>query len=200
MSLAAGRDESGFVNQQQVQNDVQGLYKAGAGRMGTDEVRWLPFTLSASLSSSRADNTIVYTTQIQLASILVTRSPLHLAAVSQQYHARHGKTLSQAIDSEFSGHMKDALLYIAEAAERDGQGVERDAIMLERAMSGMGTKDERLTWRIIRAHWNQPRWQAVKQAYQRLYGKPLEKRVKGETTGDFEVSPRRRCSGHDDRY
>lgn len=40
--------------------------------------------------------------------------------------------------------MKDALLYIAEAAERDGQGVDRDAIMIERAMAGMGTKDERL--------------------------------------------------------
>lgn len=127
--------------------------------------------------------------QIALASILITRSPAHLAAVSQAYHSRHGKTLSQAIDSEFGGHMKDALLYVAEAAERDGQGVERDAIMLERAMAGMGTKDERLTWRIIRAHWNQPRWQAVKAAYQRLYGKPLEKRVKGETTGDFEVRP-----------
>lgn len=84
------------------------------------------------------------TDEIKLASVMITRSPPHLAAVSREYHSKHGKTLSQAIDSEFGGHMRDALLYIAEAAERDGQGVDRDAIMIERAMAGMGTKDERL--------------------------------------------------------
>lgn len=47
MALAAGRDESGFVNQQQVQSDVQGLYKAGAGRMGTDEVSPLAISQTA---------------------------------------------------------------------------------------------------------------------------------------------------------
>jgi annexin A7/11 len=30
------------------------------------------------------------------------------------------------------------------------------------------------------------RWEAVKQAYQRKYGKSLKSRVKGETTGDYE--------------
>ncbi|KAL7417105.1 hypothetical protein BDY24DRAFT_426420 [Mrakia frigida] len=160
MALAGQRDESGFINQQQVTNDVNDLYKGGAGRMGTDEIK--------------------------LASVLITRSPPHLAAVSREYHSKHGKSLSQAIDSEFGGHMKDALLYIAEAAERDGQGVDRDAIMIERAMAGMGTKDERLTWRIIRGHWDKPRWAAVKAAYQRMYGKSMASRVKGETTGDLE--------------
>ena len=80
----------------------------------------------------------------------------------------------------------DALLFIAEAAENDGQGVERDAEMLEAAMSGLGTKDERLAWRIIRGHWERNRWEAVKAAYQRKYGRSLKSRVKGETTGDFE--------------
>ncbi len=40
--------------------------------------------------------------------------------------------------------MRDALLYIVRGAEMDGQGVVRDAEMMEAAMAGMGTKDERM--------------------------------------------------------
>lgn len=40
--------------------------------------------------------------------------------------------------------MRDALLFIANRYEADGDGVVRDADLLEAAMAGMGTKDERL--------------------------------------------------------
>lgn len=43
--------------------------------------------------------------------------------------------------------MKSALLFIAEGAKRDGNAQWRDAKMMEKAMAGMGTKDERLVWR-----------------------------------------------------
>lgn len=48
------------------------------------------------------------------------------------------------VKSEFSGHMRDALYHIARKFEADGDGVLRDAELLEAAMAGMGTKDERL--------------------------------------------------------
>ena len=35
MALSGSRDESPVVNQQQVQQDVQTLYRAGAGKIGT---------------------------------------------------------------------------------------------------------------------------------------------------------------------
>jgi annexin A7/11 len=35
MALAAGRDESTFVNQQSVDNDVATIYRAGPGKIGT---------------------------------------------------------------------------------------------------------------------------------------------------------------------
>lgn len=84
--------------------------------------------------------------------------------------------------------MKDGLIFIARFAEGDGQGVQRDAELLEAAMAGMGTKDERLIWRVVRGHWNRPRWEAVKNAYQQRYGKPLRRRIEGETSGKYEVS------------
>lgn len=81
--------------------------------------------------------------------------------------------------------MRDALLHIVRFAESDGLGVQRDAEKLEEAMAGLGTKDERLIWRVVRAHWERPRWEAVKAAYQRTYGKPLNARIRGETSGDY---------------
>ena len=81
--------------------------------------------------------------------------------------------------------MRDVLLHVVEGA-LDSMG--RDARLLEKAMAGAGTKDERLTYRIIRAYWKggQPYVQGVKAAYQNTYHKSLIKRVKGETSGDYE--------------
>jgi annexin A7/11 len=97
--------------------------------------------------------------------------------------------------------MRDGLLYIAKGAENDGQGIARDAEMLEVAMSKMGTKDERLSvpyfgggwivadsriYRIVRAHWNRPRFTAIKNHFQSQYRTSLRRRVEGETTGKYE--------------
>jgi Annexin len=40
--------------------------------------------------------------------------------------------------------------------------------------------------RLVRAHWNPSRLEAIKSAYKQRYGKPLEARVKGETSGDYQ--------------
>jgi annexin A7/11 len=81
--------------------------------------------------------------------------------------------------------MRDVLLHVVEGA-LDPMG--RDAALLEKAMEGAGTKDERLTYRIIRAYWKggRPYVEGVKSAYQSKYHKSLVKRVKGETSGDYE--------------
>lgn len=94
--------------------------------------------------------------------------------------------LTSRILSEFSGHMQDGLYYIARGAEMDGRGVVRDVELLEASMSGMGTKDERLCYRLVRLSWNKARFAAIKNQYQATYGKSLRKRVEGETTGKYE--------------
>jgi len=55
-------------------------------------------------------------------------------------------------------------------------------------MEGIGTKDERLTYRIIRAYWKggRPYITGLRQAYEQKFKKNLIKRVKSETSGDFE--------------
>ncbi|WVQ75133.1 hypothetical protein IAR50_004742 [Cryptococcus sp. DSM 104548] len=160
MALSGQRDESPYLDNNRVQQDVQTLYRAGPGKIGTDE--------------------------IAICGILSSRSPAHLRAIAQAFPMAHRTQLSQMINSEFSGHMRDALYYIARGAEMDGDGVVRDAELLQAAMAGMGTKDERLCYRLARAHWNRPRFNAIKSQYQGLYNKSLRRAVEGETTGKYE--------------
>ncbi|PWN42125.1 Annexin [Ceraceosorus guamensis] len=159
MAMNGNRTEENVPpNPSDVSRDVQALKSAARG-MGTDE--------------------------ITICSILVGRSQAQLVAIAREYQHKHG-ALSSMVRSEFSGHMRDALLFIADGAERGGQGIERDAQLLENAMAGMGTKDERLTYRLIRLHWNRHRFNEVKMAYAGLVNKKgLRSRVAGETSGDY---------------
>lgn len=99
--------------------------------------------------------------------------------------------------------MRDALFFIARGVEADGDGVVRDCELLHAAMAGMGTKDERMCvclsfllrvsadlvdriYRLVRNHWNRPRFNAIKNQYQVLYRNSLRRAVEGETTGKYE--------------
>jgi annexin A7/11 len=147
------------VDPQQVEHDVRTLYNAGEGRSGTDEITFC--------------------------NVIINRSDNQLRAIAQAYKRHHHHTLEHAIQSEFSGHMRHVLLHIVEGAINP---MARDAVLIERSMEGAGTKDERLTYRIVRAYWEggRPHLEGVKEAYHRIYKQSLVHRVKGETSGDFE--------------
>lgn len=61
-----------------------------------------------------------------------------------------------------------------------------DALLLEDAMSGLGTDERLLLNRVVRAHWDRAHLRNVKGAYRQKFGKDLVARVKGEVGGDFE--------------
>lgn len=82
------RDELGHY-QYNVEADVQSLYKAGEGRMGTDE------------------STFIH--------ILTNRPDAHLRAVFTQYQTRYGKKFTRVIKKEFSGWIKTGLVYLGKA-------------------------------------------------------------------------------------
>lgn len=118
---------------------------------------------------------------------MASRSSAHLQALSQAYQHHHRTTLAGMVQSEFSGHMRDALLYIANTALPGPPGIQRDAALLEESMAGMGTKDERLIYRTMRAHWDRPRFEEVKRVYSATQSKRgLRARVEGETSGDYK--------------
>ena len=214
MVLAAGRDETPYVDPTAVQNDVKSLYRAGQGKVGTVRHRSCPTDPShiqdcpvemgpgckdnADMARTRSPSVVSYASapthscaRLPRRSRCITRSrslpcksPLACTVLSrgrprktvhncisphlslapllhveereresrergyrqkpEKRREARRKADQSRIQSEFSGHMRDALLHIARKFEGDGDGVQRDADLLEAAMAGMGTKDERL--------------------------------------------------------
>jgi annexin A7/11 len=158
MIMAANRaEESAPVLPQALEKDVADLYAATVGRaMGVD--------------------------QITVCSILTSRSDGQIRAVAAQFQQRYHSSLEKAMEKKFDGHMEDALvLLIRRASDR----AMADAVQLEDAMVGLGTKDELLVNRVVRVHWDRQHMDQVKRAYMHRYKKDLIARVKSETSKDY---------------
>ena len=113
--LQCTRSENMYPDMNQCAMDAKNLYKAGEGRLGTDEST---FT-----------------------NIFTKRSPAELAAIAAQYQAISKKTLFQAIDSEFSGNAKKALKSILLATINPSEYFARK---IKESMAGIGTQDAML--------------------------------------------------------
>ncbi|KEF60278.1 uncharacterized protein A1O9_05128 [Exophiala aquamarina CBS 119918] len=156
--MAATRaEESAPIDPAQVDRDVTELHRAMDGRIGTD--------------------------QITVCSILSQRSDGQIRAINHLWKQKYHSDMEKVIDSEFSGHMEEALLLMVRRATDRTMS---DAVQLEEAMAGLGTKDNLLVARIVRLHWNRQHMEQVKRAYQHRYKKDLIQRVKGEISGDYE--------------
>ena len=103
--------------------DASSLYKAGEGKLGTDEDT---FT-----------------------RIFTTRSPIELEIINKYYKQQSGKGLLGAINSEFSGDTKELLNTIVRS-NVDPYGYY--ARRIGESLSGFGTNDSRLTRNICARH------------------------------------------------
>jgi annexin A7/11 len=85
---------------------------------------------------------------------------------------------------EFSGHMQAALLFqLRHAVDKYMHAAQ----LLEDSMAGLGTKDHLLISRVVRFHWDRQELANVKGAYQHRYKKNLTSRIRGETSGDYQM-------------
>ncbi|KAK4054957.1 hypothetical protein OIO90_003298 [Microbotryomycetes sp. JL221] len=123
--------------------------------------------------------------QQPVSAILFARSPVHLQALQQAYLQSKRVPLTRHIKQLVDGHLKDMYLLALNSAKKDTTGIWRDAKMLNKAMAGIGTRDEMLTIRLIRAHWDRNRFQQVKHAFKQKTGKDLSTAVMKETSGDY---------------
>jgi annexin A7/11 len=106
-------------------------------------------SIASYIQSKDSGTSIAY-----LSSILITRNQHHLAELAKAYAKIYGIKLSETLAKTYTNWVKEAFVYIAQGAEGDGYGVDRDADMIHQAMVGMGTKDEQLIWRYIRTTWS----------------------------------------------
>ncbi|KAJ0424907.1 hypothetical protein BJY00DRAFT_275506 [Aspergillus carlsbadensis] len=154
---AARHDENAPIDYRAIQAEAQNIHGATAARV-----------------VNNAD---------EVCSLFARSSNNELRALNQAFSERYHTSLEAHLEKEFSGHMKDALLHILRTALDPAL---RDAVLLEECMKGMGTKDERLVVRVVRVHWDRQHLENVKRAYQSKYKQDLVKRVRGETSGDYQ--------------
>lgn len=80
--------------------------------------------------------------------------------------------------------MKEALLFqLRHAVDKYMHAAQ----LLEDSMAGLGTKDHLLISRVVRFHWDRNQLANVKGAYQHRYKKGLAARIRGETSGDYQM-------------
>ncbi|XP_007902812.2 LOW QUALITY PROTEIN: annexin A7 [Callorhinchus milii] len=113
ISMSQGnRDETQSVDQQKARADAERLYRAGEGKLGTDEST---FNM-----------------------VLATRSFPQLRATLQEYSRMANRELINSIDREFSGDVRDGMHAIVQCVmNRPAFFAEK----LYKAMKGLGTSD-----------------------------------------------------------
>ena len=149
MALSGQRDENPYVDQQRVQQDVEALYRAGQGKIGTVSYCRFHSRGRKLTDRMRLESVVSYSPglmRICMPSPKLSHRGIRRVSLkcTSMYSHVDRSTLMPRVEGEFSGHMKSGLLYLVKAYENDGQGIARDVEYLEDAMSGMGTKDERL--------------------------------------------------------
>jgi annexin A7/11 len=120
--------------------------------------------------------------------IFLSRPPSHLLVLDQMWQeAQFGTTLGQVVSRRLGSdpELRDVLLYAIEGSSNRGGGfgIWRD---VERIEDALATKNDfLLLMRLVRAHWDQPRFAAIVKAYATYSKKPLMDRVEAATMNDF---------------
>ncbi|KAI5481521.1 Annexin family protein [Pseudohyphozyma bogoriensis] len=122
-----------------------------------------------------------------ISKIILARSPAHLHSVQVEYRKRTKMTLTKAVKQASTGTLEKILLYALETGKNDSDGPEvwRDAKLLYKTMEGVGTRNEALSWMLIRAHWDRPRFKRVQKCFQQKYKKSLLSMISDDTSGTF---------------
>lgn len=113
-------------------------------------------------------------------SIMVTRSYQQLRRVFAEYEKLTGRDIEESIKNEFSGDLGKALQALAKCIKSK---VEFFAERLYKSMKGFGTDDKTLI-RIIVSR-SEIDLGDIKVAFNKMYGKSLEKWIEGDTSGDY---------------
>jgi len=152
--IANGRDENRHVDTVKANQDARKLINAGEKKLGTDE------------SAFNA--------------ILVAQSPSQLDRVFLEYEKISGHSIQKAIETEFSGDVRDGYLAIVDALQNRARYF---AKQLHNAMKGLGTRDKDLI-RVIVSR-SEIDLVLISQEFEQLYKKRLVEAIKEDTSGPY---------------
>ncbi|CAH1988860.1 unnamed protein product [Acanthoscelides obtectus] len=118
------------------------------------------------------------TDEAAVIEIITKRSNAQRRQIAARFKTMYGKPIEKAIQNEFSGAAKDAMLQLIHCIR------EYYAKELHDAMSGIGT-DEDVLIELLCTMSNQE-IRTIRQAYEAMYHRPLESDLKGDTAGTFK--------------
>jgi len=113
-----------------------------------------------------------------LIEIFGARTSEEMRLTAAEYKISYGRDLTEDIKDETSGHFEDALV------SRLKSRAEYDAYCCHKAIAGAGT-DEHCLVEILATRSN-AEINALKEAYQSVHGKSLEKDIVNDTSGNFK--------------
>lgn len=117
----------------------------------------------------------------RLSEIFCRRSFAQLRLIFQEYEKVSGRDIAKAINSEYSGDLKELLKAIVEVARNPAAYF---AERLYRSMKGAGTNDTTLI-RVVVTRCEVDMID-IKQLFQEKHGKTLEKYIEGDTSGHYK--------------
>eukprot|EP00041_Stephanoeca_diplocostata_P017061 m.339396 g.339396 ORF g.339396 m.339396 type:complete len:181 (+) comp20583_c1_seq3:1487-2029(+) len=113
--------------------------------------------------------------------ILCVRSVPQLRCIFQEYDKICKYTIEQSCKREMSGNLLKGVRTIIRFAEDHHLYF---ATVLYKSMKGLGTDDRQLVRTVVsRCEYDMVE---IKQAFQRKYGKPLSKMIRGDCSGDYK--------------
>ena len=113
-----------------------------------------------------------------LIKIVANRTNAQRQAIKAKYKANYGRDLIEDLKSDLHGKFEDAMVALF------SEPIEYDCQQLRAAMKGLGTNEDTLI-EIIASRTPQVIGQ-IKQKYQEMYKRDLEKDVKSETSGTLQ--------------
>jgi hypothetical protein len=153
--LQCQRSENSQPNEAECQKIAEDLYKAGEGKLGTDEPTFN--------------------------KVFALSSPPELYSINTHYSQISSRTLSEAVDKEFSGNIKLALNTILEANISPSHYFAR---RINKAVKGLGTNDKMLIRNLCARE--DMDMKEIRNSYQTLFGKDMVTDIKNDTSGDYQ--------------
>lgn len=149
------RSENSMPRDEECKILAQKLYNAGEGKIGTDAVTFH--------------------------KIFALSSPPELFSINSYYQELTSKSLKSAVEKEFSGSMKTALITILESIISPSNYY---AGRIHKAIKGLGTNDKMLIRNIVSKEG--PDMKDIRESYKNLYSKDMLDDIKGDTSGDYQ--------------
>jgi len=146
--------------------------------MGYVPAQTAPVDMSREADSVRGAMKGFGTDERTLITILPRLDPLQIAGLKQAYNMRHHRQLGADLEKETSGYFRDGLVAIARGP------LEQDVFNLNKAISGMGTKENILNDVLLGR--SNADLNAIKGLYQHTYHRSLEADVQGDLSAKTE--------------